>query len=189
MVEQQQFEVGNKAMRHLDAQQQIERVNLAFLAKNFCLESTRESWGPDLASTIDERTYELKGRSYPKYQANKNGYTLPKSSFAWWKLSSEQINLHATNDSEEYFIFILNYIKRRLSTYAQISERIISHRDMYVLPWNVHKLVSATPRTDLNVGLRRLEEEYHFEAKPMKRGVLHIAPEIYDTCKDDFKII
>ena len=118
----------------------IEKLHLEFLKSNFhfLYEKSDTDYGiPDLFG-IDNETYELKSRMYPRNSLKSS------TQYAWWSLSRDQINLFEKrkdfSDKNYFWIFMLCYTDKNLGDYSNnICEDDISFRDVYVTPWNTYK--------------------------------------------------
>lgn len=141
---------------------QIERVHLDFLCKNFSLKKIQREYliagfMPDLTDSLDyESLLEVKTSNYPL----NNFKNRKKSQYEWWSLSKDQISdyefAREIGNHTLYWIFVLGYTRNELTSYRKISEDIILLRDIYVLPWNIHKKINATNKDQKHIGKNNL---------------------------------
>ncbi|MBN1645030.1 hypothetical protein JW851_03255 [Candidatus Woesearchaeota archaeon] len=177
---------------------QIEQVNIAYLCKNFTLIPfsyeiiQEEGVKPDLYGPGEngkpQCIFELKSRTYPK---NQTGRIRPKTDYEWWRADAQQIRDYETLAEklgiDLVWVFVLSYVSKPLTRTDKISETIIREREIYIVPWKVHELVSITPKRGVkNMGLSKIKKQYKFIYQTVKKGKLLIAKNIEERVKEFF---
>jgi hypothetical protein len=101
----------------------------------------------------------------------------PISDFTWWGLDAEQIRRYTSfmreQDVHVHWLFVIGETRSNLGEVASFNERVVLHRDIYLVPWNACETVQETPSGWLHLGLSRLQREHEFKSRSVRKGTLH----------------
>lgn len=177
----------------------IEQVHLTYLCQNFKLcrlyasdidtsEFKPDLYGPDANGNV-RALFEVKSRVFPSKQAISERKR-PISDFAWWNLDPIQIIKYTQYAQKEglgiFWIFVLAQTRAQLTCQNALCERIITHRDILVLPWEIYKPISAANSGHRYIGLARIQSEHEFSQQPIQKGTLYVAKTIEEKVQEYF---
>ncbi len=138
---------------------------------------------------VQDCTFELKSRLHVQnqYASRKR----PKSDQSWWMLDENQRKRNQEWCEQEcylsYWIFLIAETKEPLDTVTIHEDKIVT-RDLYIVPWDAHNLVSLTSRqTERYLGLSRLMKAYVFDNHTLPKGNAHLASSLPLFVHDFFR--
>lgn len=160
-----------------EARSGIERLHLDYLCSEFKLLLPHFEDAPAFDLVARNTIFELKSRTFPQYQENTRRRF--RSDYGWWQLDDEQIKRYeqwaAGKDYSLSWIFVLGDVVKKMTLCDSCSEEDILHRDIYVVPWDVYKMVSVNPQgTYRNLGLGRMKRSYNFTERSVLKGKLFV---------------
>ncbi len=171
------------------ARRGIERLHSNYLCSEFKLSRPQFEDGPAFDLIGGNTIFELKSRTFPLNQ--EDGRRRFRSDYGWWQLDDEQIKRYeqwvAAKNYSLSWIFVLAEIENKITLCDSFSEEDILHRDIYVVPWEVYKLVGINPQgTYRNLGLRRIKRNYSFTETSLVKGKLSVEKGIEEVVADCF---
>lgn len=171
-------------------------LHRAYLCTVFALrepsnpEFASNGFRPDLEGVEEDPScfFEAKTRVYPEKQEGPR--IRPVSDFRWWYLANEQIQIYEAFAREMgfdlFWIFMLAHAPRQVSQIENLVEDSITHRDIYVVPWDTHQLLKSGVCDESHIGLARIKEEHDFVESRVRKGNLFIAETIADRVSKFF---